>query len=101
MFPLKMKSWRSMQKMQKIAPEMRQIQDRYKKYSFNDPRKRKMQDEMTELYQRHGISPMTHPGGCLPMLLQMPISIALWRVLNAATDLRPPPHMRGPRPPSP
>ena len=32
MFPLKMKSWRSMQKMQKVAPEIRQIQDRYKKY---------------------------------------------------------------------
>ena len=88
MFPLKMKSWRSMQQMQKIAPEMRQIQDRYKKYSFNDPRKRKMQDEMTELYQRHGISPMTQLGGCLPMLLQMPIWIALWRVLNGAIELR-------------
>ena len=93
MFPLKMKSWRSMQKMQKIAPEMRQIQDRYKKYSFNDPRKRKMQDEMTELYQRHGISPMTQLGGCLPMLLQMPIWIALWRVLNGAIELRHAPWM--------
>jgi YidC/Oxa1 family membrane protein insertase len=93
MFPLKMKSWRSMQQMQKIAPEMRQIQDRYKKYSFNDPRKRKMQDEMTELYQRHGISPMTQLGGCFPMLLQMPIWIALWRVLNGAIELRHAPWM--------
>jgi YidC/Oxa1 family membrane protein insertase len=88
MFPLKMKSWRSMQEMQKIAPEMRQIQDRYKKYKFNDPRKRKMQDEMMELYQKHGVSPMTQMGGCLPMVFQMPIWWALWRVLNGAIELR-------------
>src|SRR3984957_5343242 len=50
LFPLKMKSWRSMQHMQKIAPEMRAIQDRYKKYSMTDPRRKGMQDEMTELY---------------------------------------------------
>lgn len=88
MFPLKMKSWRSMQQVQKIAPEMRAINDRYKKYSLTDPRQKKKQEEMMELYQRHGISPMTQLGGCLPMALQMPIWIALWRVLNGAIELR-------------
>jgi YidC/Oxa1 family membrane protein insertase len=88
MFPLKMKSWRSMQQIQKIAPEMRAINDRYKKYSMTDPRQKKKQEEMMELYQRHGISPMTQLGGCLPMLVQMPIWIALWRVLNGAIELR-------------
>jgi len=87
-FPLKMKSWRSMQDMQKIAPEMRQIQDKYKKYSMTDPRKKGMQDEMAELYQRHGINPLAQMGGCLPMLLQMPIWYALWRVLTGAIELR-------------
>jgi len=87
-FPLKMKSWRSMQDMQKIAPEMRQIQDKYKKYSMSDPRKKGMQDEMAQLYQRHGINPMAQLGGCLPMLLQMPIWWALWRVLTGAIELR-------------
>jgi YidC/Oxa1 family membrane protein insertase len=87
-FPLKMKSYRSMQEMQKIAPEMRQIQDKYKKYSMTDPRKKGMQEEILALQQRHGISPFAQLGGCLPMLLQMPIWWALWRVLTGAIELR-------------
>jgi YidC/Oxa1 family membrane protein insertase len=85
MFPLKMKSWRSMQKMQKVAPEIRQIQDRYKKYSMSDPRKKKMNEEVMAVYGREGINPM---GSCIPMLFQMPIWWALWRVLNGAIELR-------------
>ena len=85
MFPLKMKSWRSMQKMQKVGPEIRSIQDRYKKYSMSDPRKKKMNEEIMAIYQREGINPM---GSCLPMLFQMPIWWALWRVLNGAIELR-------------
>jgi YidC/Oxa1 family membrane protein insertase len=85
MFPLKMKSWRSMQKMQKVAPEIRQIQDRYKKYSMSDPRKKKMNEEVMAVYGREGINPM---GSCWPMLFQMPIWWALWRVLNGAIELR-------------
>ncbi len=85
LFPLKMKSWRSMQKMQKVAPEIRQIQDRYKKYTMRDPRKQKMNEEVMAIYQREGINPM---GSCLPMLAQMPIWWALWRVLNGAIELR-------------
>jgi len=85
LFPLKMKSWRSMQKMQKVAPEVRSIQDRYKKYSMSDPRKRQMNEEVMAIYQREGIHPM---GSCLPMVFQMPIWWALWRVLNGAIELR-------------
>ncbi len=85
MFPLKMKSWRSMQKMQRVGPEIRQIQDRYKKYSMSDPRKKKMNEEVMAIYSREGINPM---GSCLPMLFQMPIWWALWRVLNGAIELR-------------
>jgi YidC/Oxa1 family membrane protein insertase len=90
MFPLKMKSWRSMQKMQKVGPEIRSIQDRYKKYSVTDPRKRKMNEEVMAIYQREGINPM---GSCLPMVFQMPIWWALWRVLNGAIELRHAPWM--------
>ena len=85
LFPLKMKSWRSMQKMQKVGPEIRQIQDRYKKYSMTDPRKKQMNEEVMAIYSREGINPM---GSCLPMLFQMPIWWALWRVLNGAIELR-------------
>ena len=90
MFPLKMKSWRSMQKMQKVGPEIRQIQDRYKKYSMSDPRKKKMNEEVMAIYSREGINPM---GSCIPMLFQMPIWWALWRVLNGAIELRHAPWM--------
>jgi YidC/Oxa1 family membrane protein insertase len=85
LFPLKLKSQRSMQRMAKVAPEIRSIQDRYKKYSMSDPRKRQMNEEVMAIYQREGINPI---GGCLPMLPQMPIWWALWRVLNGAIELR-------------
>jgi YidC/Oxa1 family membrane protein insertase len=85
LFPLKVKSWRSMQKMQKVMPEIKQIQDRYKKYPMRDPRRQEMNEEVMKVYRREGINPM---GGCLPMLLQMPIWIALYQMLNAAIELR-------------
>ena len=84
-FPLKMKSWRSMQRMQLVMPEIRSIQDRYKKYSMTDPRKRKMNEEVMAVYQREGINPM---GSCLPMILQMPVLYAFWDVLRGAIELR-------------
>ena len=57
LYPLKVKSWRSMQKMQKVAPEIRSIQDRYKKYSMRDPRKQEMNKEVMAVYSREGINP--------------------------------------------
>jgi len=71
--------------MQRVMPEIRSIQDRYKKYSMTDPRKRKMNEEVMAVYQREGINPM---GSCLPMVFQMPIWWALWRVLTGAIELR-------------
>ena len=54
MFPLKVKSMRAMQKMQKVAPEMKAIQERYKKYSMRDPRKAEMNKEVMAVYSREG-----------------------------------------------
>jgi YidC/Oxa1 family membrane protein insertase len=85
LYPLKVKSWRSMQKMQKVAPEIRQIQDRYKKYSMRDPRKQEMNKEVMAVYSREGVNPM---GSCLPQVIQMPIWFALYRMLNATIELR-------------
>ena len=85
LFPLKVKSWRSMQKMQTVMPEIKQIQDRYKKYGMRDPRRQEMNTEVMAVYKREGINPM---GSCLPMLLQMPIWIALFSMLGAAIELR-------------
>ena len=85
LYPLKVKSWRSMQKMQRVAPEIRSIQDRYKKYSMRDPRKQEMNKEVMEVYNREGVNPM---GSCLPQVVQMPIWFALYRMLNATIELR-------------
>ena len=85
LFPLKMKSWRSMQRMQKVAPEVESIKQKYQKYGMTDPRKKKMNEEMMAIYQREGINPM---GSCLPMLFQMPIWWALYRMLQGAIELR-------------
>jgi YidC/Oxa1 family membrane protein insertase len=85
LLPLRIKSTRSMQKMQKVGPEVKAIQDRYKKYSMRDPRKAKMNEEVMAVYNREGINPL---GGCLPTVLQMPIWFALYRMLNVTIELR-------------
>jgi YidC/Oxa1 family membrane protein insertase len=85
LYPLKLKSWRSMQKMQKVAPEIRSIQDRYKKYGMRDPRKQEMNKEVMAVYSREGINPM---GSCLPMVAQMPIWFGLYRMLTVTLELR-------------
>ena len=85
MFPLKVKSWRSMQKMQRVMPEMQQIKQKYAKYPMRDPRRQGEQQETMALYKREGINPA---GSCLPMLLQMPIWFALYQMLGASIELR-------------
>ena len=85
LFPLKVKNWRSMKNMQRVGPEVKIIQDRYKKYSFNDPRKRKMNEEIMAIYNREGINPL---GSCLPMLVQLPFLYAFYRMLNGTIELR-------------
>jgi YidC/Oxa1 family membrane protein insertase len=85
MFPLKLKSLRSAQEMQRIQPVIKGIQDKYKQYKFNDPRKQKMNEEVMKVYSEHHINPL---GGCLPMLLQMPLLYGFYEVLDVAMELR-------------
>ena len=85
LFPLKLKSIHSAQKMQKVAPIIKRIQDQYKQYKINDPRKQKMNQEIMKVYSDHGINPL---GGCLPMALQMPFLYAFWEVLGTVIELR-------------
>ncbi len=85
LFPLKWRSFHQQLKMQKVMPEIKQIQDRYKKYSMRDPRKQDMNKEVMAVYSREGVNPL---GGCLPMVFQMPILFALYRMLDVAIELR-------------
>jgi YidC/Oxa1 family membrane protein insertase len=84
-FPLKIKSVKSAQEMQRIAPLVKDIQNRYKQYKFNDPRRQRMNQEMMKLYQEHGINPL---GGCLPMLPQLPIFWGFYELLDTSISLR-------------
>jgi YidC/Oxa1 family membrane protein insertase len=76
-------------KMAKLAPEMRVIQERYRKVPLLDPKRQEMQEEIGALYARHGMSMGTQMAvGCLPILLTMPFLIAFYRVLQVAIELR-------------
>jgi len=76
--PLTVKSLKSMRAMQEIQPKVQALQERYK----NNPKKK--QEETMALYKKHGVNPM---GGCLPMLVQIPIFIALYNALSASVEM--------------
>lgn len=78
MIPLAIKQQQSMEEMQRIQPEIKKIQEKYK--NTKDPEsQKKMQAETAQLYQDHNVNPF---GGCLPLLIQMPILFALFAVLR-------------------
>jgi YidC/Oxa1 family membrane protein insertase len=85
LLPLRITQMKSMLKMQRVAPQIKSIQEKYKKYSLRDPRKAPMNEEISALYKREGVNPA---GGCLPMLIQMPFLFAYYRMLAVALDLR-------------
>jgi YidC/Oxa1 family membrane protein insertase len=85
LLPLRITQMKSMLKMQRVAPQIKSIQEKYKKYSLRDPRKAAMNEEISALYKKEGVNPA---GGCLPMLIQFPFLIAYYRMLGIALDLR-------------
>ncbi len=80
LYPLTKGQMKSMQKMQKLQPKIQEIKAKYK----DDMQKQ--QSETMKLYSTYGINPLG--GGCLPLLLQMPIFVALWSLFNVAIELR-------------
>jgi YidC/Oxa1 family membrane protein insertase len=77
-FPLQYKSFKSMKKMQVIQPELKEIKEKFK----DDPKR--IQQETMALFKKAGANPL---GGCLPMLLQMPIFFAFYKVLFTSVEL--------------
>jgi YidC/Oxa1 family membrane protein insertase len=84
--PFTTKSMRSMKSMAVLAPEMKELQAKYK----DD--KQRLQMETMALYKQHGANPLT---GCLPLLLQMPIWLALYRMLSSTGELYQQPFIHG------
>jgi YidC/Oxa1 family membrane protein insertase len=82
--PLSVKSYRSMKKMQELQPLIKKLKEKYP----ND--KQKLNAEMMDMYKTRGINPM---GGCLPMIIQIPVFFALYKGLSGAIELRHAPFM--------
>ncbi|MEI7810798.1 MAG: membrane protein insertase YidC [Ignavibacteria bacterium] len=79
LYPFTKSSFKSMKKMQQLQPKITELKEKFK----DDPQK--VNKETMKLYSTYGINPA---GGCLPMLLQMPILVALWGLFNVAIELR-------------
>jgi YidC/Oxa1 family membrane protein insertase len=76
-------------KMAKLSPEMKAIQERYRKVPLMDPKRQQMQEEVAALYAKHGMSMSSQMMvGCLPLLLTMPFLFAFYRVLSVSVELR-------------
>jgi YidC/Oxa1 family membrane protein insertase len=85
LFPLKLTSMKSMRKMQALKPQIDAINDKYKNVGLRDPRKGDQNQEVMDLYKKHGVNPM---GGCIPMLLQIPFFIAFYKVFTVSVEMR-------------
>lgn len=82
-YPLTQRSMQSMKKFSLIAPQMKEIQEKY----AND--REKLQEELMKLYRQKGMNPLSAMGGgCVPMIIQMPVMIALYFALQTSIDLR-------------
>jgi YidC/Oxa1 family membrane protein insertase len=82
LWPLNQRAMRASIKMQRIQPELQELQKRYK----SDPQK--LQAEMMRVYKEHGMSPFSMFSGCLPLLLPMPILFALFFVFQSTIEFR-------------
>lgn len=83
-WPLTHKSYKSMKEMQKLQPRMAKLREKYKN------NKAQLNKEMMGLYKTYKVNPM---GGCLPMIIQLPVFFALFRILGSAIELRQAPFM--------
>src|SRR5579863_8064491 len=75
----------SMKKMQKLQPKMESIKARYRKHKGDPEQRQKMNQEVMKLYQQEGVNPA---GGCLPLLIQLPIFWGFYDLLERAIELR-------------
>lgn len=84
-FPLRIRGMKSQIKMSAVQPKINAINAKMKKLPVKDPRRQELQSEVMKVYSEHGINPL---GGCLPMLLPMPLIFAFYKVLEYAIELR-------------
>jgi YidC/Oxa1 family membrane protein insertase len=85
LLPLRLKSMKSQRKMQSLQPRLAAINAKYKGLSMRDPKKAEQNAEVMEFYKKEGVNPM---GGCLPMLVQLPLIYAFYKVLAVTIEMR-------------
>ena len=85
LLPTRIWTMKSSLKMMRIQPKVDALKKRYSHLKMNDPKRQEMNAEMMQLYKEEGVNMY---GGCLPMLLQMPLFFAYYRVLQNAVELR-------------
>lgn len=83
--PLRLSGMKSAKKMQSLQPQIAAINAKYKNLGLRDPKQQEKNQEVMDLYKKHGVNPL---GGCLPMVLQLPFFIAFYTVLTVAIELR-------------
>jgi YidC/Oxa1 family membrane protein insertase len=76
---------KSMRKMQALKPQIDAINARFKNVGMRDPKKAEQNQEVMDLYKKHGVNPM---GGCVPMLIQVPFFIAFYKVFTVSVEMR-------------
>jgi YidC/Oxa1 family membrane protein insertase len=87
--PLRHYAILSSAKMAKVGPQIRAVQERYKRLSLTDPKRQQMQQEIAEVYEKNGIDMVRQTAaGCLPTLLTMPFLFAFYRMLDISVDLK-------------
>jgi YidC/Oxa1 family membrane protein insertase len=82
-FPLTYSSTKSMARMAELQPKIKAIRSKYKKAKTDIAQRRQMNEDMMKLYKEHGVNPA---GGCLPLLIQLPIFWGVFRMLSAAVE---------------
>lgn len=89
-FPLTYSSTKSMAKMQELQPKVKALRAKYKKAKQDIGQRRQMNEEMMKLYKEHGVNPA---GGCLPMIIQIPVFWGIFKLLAVSIELRHSPFM--------
>jgi YidC/Oxa1 family membrane protein insertase len=84
-FPLTYSSMKSMAKMQELQPKIKALRAKYKKAKQDIEQRRQMNEEMMRLYKEHGVNPA---GGCLPLIIQLPVFWGIFRMLVVAVEFR-------------
>lgn len=85
LLPLRWKSMKNQRKMQSLQPKLAAINAKYKGLSLRDPRKAEQNQEVMEFYKKEGVNPMS---GCVPMLIQLPLLYAFYKVLAVTIEMR-------------